>query len=77
VTAHQVTVAAGSLVDGRRVEDVAERAGNVWISIVVRDGLLLPVYGDTQLRAGDLVTLLIDEDLPQDVAGMFTKRSER
>jgi potassium/hydrogen antiporter len=76
-TAHQVTIAAGSLVDGQTVEAVAELAGNVWISIVVRDGLLLPVRGDTELRAGDLVTLLIDEDLPQEVAGMFTLPSER
>ncbi len=76
-TAHQVTVAAGSPVDGRTVEDIAEQAGNVWISIVVRDGLLLPVHGDTELRAGDLVTLLIDEDLSQEVAGMFTKPRER
>ena len=76
-TAHQVTVAAGSLVDGRTVEDVAEEAGNIWISIVVRDGLLLPVHGDTELRAGDLVTLLIEEALPQEVAGMFTKPSEQ
>ncbi|HEY6682714.1 MAG TPA: cation:proton antiporter [Propionibacteriaceae bacterium] len=76
-TAHQVTVAAGSPVDGRTVEDIAEQSGNVWISIVVRDGLLLPVHGDTELRAGDLVTLLIDEDLSQEVAGMFTKPRER
>jgi len=75
-TAHQMTIADGSLADGKTVEDVAELAGNIWISIVVRDGLLLPVHGDTQLRAGDLVTLLIDEDLPQEVAGMFTKPSE-
>jgi cell volume regulation protein A len=76
-TAHQVTVAAGSLADRQTVEAVAELAGNIWISIVVRDGLLLPVRGDTELRAGDLVTLLIDEDLSQEVAGMFTMPSER
>ena len=72
-TTHQVTVAAGSLVDGRTVEDVAELASNIWISIVVRDGRLLPVHGDTRLRAGDLVTLLIDGDIPERVSEMFTK----
>jgi cell volume regulation protein A len=76
-TAHQITIADGSLVDGKTIEDVAELAGNIWISIVVRDGLLLPVHGETQLRAGDLVTLLIDEELPQEVAGMFNKPGER
>jgi potassium/hydrogen antiporter len=71
-TAYQVAVAPGSVVDGRTVAELADLVGNVWISIVVRDGVLLPVRGDTQLRAGDLVTLLIDEDSSHEVA-MFTK----
>jgi cell volume regulation protein A len=71
-TAYQVSIAAGSVVDGRTVEEVADLIGNVWISMVVRDGVLLPARGDTQLRAGDLVTLLIDEDSSHEV-GMFTK----
>jgi cell volume regulation protein A len=72
-TTHQVSVAGGSFVDGRTVEEVAELASNVWISIVVRDGTLLPVHGDTQLRAGDMVTLLTDGDIPERVTEMFTK----
>jgi len=42
---------------------------------VVRDGLLVPVHGDTQLRAGDMVTLLIDGDIPEEVTQMLTKPS--
>ena len=71
-TAYQVSIAAGSVVDGRTVEEVADLVGNVWISMVVRDGVLLPARGNTQLRAGDVVTLLIDEDSSHEVA-MFTK----
>ena len=71
-SAYQVAVAPGSAVDGRTVADIADLAGNVWISMVVRDGALLPVRGDTRLRAGDLVTLLIDEDSSHEVA-MFNK----
>jgi cell volume regulation protein A len=71
-SAYQVAVAPGSVVDGRTVADIADLAGNVWISMVVRDGTLLPVRGDTRLRAGDLVTLLIDEDSSHEVA-MFNK----
>ncbi len=71
-TAYQVSIAAGSVVDGRTVEEVADLVGNVWISMVVRDGVLLPARGNTQLRAGDLVTLLIDEDSSHEVA-MFTR----
>src|SRR5215216_6035370 len=72
-TAHQVSVAAGSAADGLTVEEVAERASDIWISIVVRDGQLLPVHGETQLQAGDLVTLLIDGGLPDEVTEMFTQ----
>ena len=71
-SAYQVAVAPGSVVDGRTVGDIADLAGNVWISMVVRDGALLPVRGATRLRAGDLVTLLIDEDSSHEVA-MFNK----
>jgi cell volume regulation protein A len=73
-TARQISVAAGSVIDGRTVEEVAELVSNIWISIVVRDGQLLPVNGDTQLRAGDMVTLLVDGDLPDGVTEMFTGR---
>ena len=71
-TAYQVAIAPGSVVDGRTVAELANLVGNVWISMVVRDGVLLPARGGTQLRAGDLVTLLIDEDSSHEVA-MFTK----
>jgi cell volume regulation protein A len=74
-TAHQVSVAAGAAVEGRTVEEVAELAGSIWISIVVRGGLLVPVRGDTQLRADDVVTLLIDGDLSEDVTDLFTHPS--
>jgi cell volume regulation protein A len=71
-SAYQVAVAPGSVVDGRTVADIADLADNVWISMVVRDGALLPVRGATRLRAGDLVTLLIEEDSSHEVA-MFNK----
>jgi potassium/hydrogen antiporter len=71
-SAYQVAIAPGSVVDGRTVADIAELAGNVWISMVVRDGALLPVRGATRLKAGDLVTLLIEEDSSHEVA-MFNK----
>jgi len=76
-TARQVKVAEGAVVDGRTVAGIADLASNIWISIVVRDGLLLPVQGDTELRAGDLVTLLIDGDVPDEVTEMFTEPAQR
>jgi cell volume regulation protein A len=72
-SAHQVNVAAGSTADGLTVEEIAELASDIWISIIVRDGQLLPVHGDTRLRAGDMLTLLIDGDSRQDVSKIFTQ----
>jgi NhaP-type Na+/H+ and K+/H+ antiporter len=54
------------------VAEVAEMGSEIWISMVVRDGVLLPVNGDTKLQAGDLVTLLIDGGLPDEVTEMFS-----
>jgi cell volume regulation protein A len=72
-TAHQVNVAEGSVADGLTVDEVAELASDIWISIVVRDGQLLPVHGDTRLRAGDMLTLLIDGDSREDVSKIFSR----
>src|SRR5215213_8005834 len=72
-TAHQISVATGSLAEGRTVAEVADLADKIWVSIVVRDGVLLPVHGETKLQAGDLVTLLIDGGLPDEVTEMFTQ----
>jgi potassium/hydrogen antiporter len=72
-SAHQVNVAAGSTADGLTVEEIAELASDIWISIIVRDGQLLPVHGDTRLQAGDMLTLLIDGDSREDVSKIFTR----
>jgi potassium/hydrogen antiporter len=73
-TARQVSVAEGSAAAGRTVEEIAELIGNVWISIVVRNGRLLHVQGDTELQAGDTLTLLIDGAVPDEVTELFTRR---
>ena len=31
----------------------------------------MPVHGDTRLRAGDVITLLIDGDLADDITDLF------
>jgi potassium/hydrogen antiporter len=72
-TAHQVSVTAGSVLDGRTVEEVSKLGSNIWISMVVRDGLLVPIHGNTELRGGDIVTLLIDGDIPEEITQMLTK----
>jgi cell volume regulation protein A len=70
--AHRLTVAAGSVADGRRIEDVPGLAEGTWISLVLRDGALVPVRGDTVLQATDEVLLLVDgEQDPHPVRALF------
>jgi cell volume regulation protein A len=54
-------VAAGSPADGAPVTGLPH-GGNVWVSLVIRDGNLLAVTEDAVLRAGDDVLVLADPD---------------
>jgi cell volume regulation protein A len=44
------------------VEQVPGIGEGTWISLLIRDHALLPVRGDTVLRAGDELLLLVDEE---------------
>ncbi|MEU9517790.1 MULTISPECIES: cation:proton antiporter [unclassified Streptomyces] len=57
--------AEGSTVDGL---DIGE---NTWISMVVREGRLVPVSGSTRLRTGDEVLLITGDD-GEACAALFT-----
>ncbi|MEU0112588.1 cation:proton antiporter [Streptomyces bobili] len=50
------SAADGSSVDGLDIDE------DTWISVVVREGNLVPVHGSTRLRAGDEVLLLTGDD---------------
>ena len=70
--AHRLTVAVGSAADGRRIADLPGLAEGTWVSLVVRDGVLLPLRGDTVLQAHDDVLVLSDpEEQPGLVRGLF------
>ncbi len=65
-------VAAGSPADGTAIDDL-DIGEDVWISLVSRDGRLLPVRGDTVLAAGDEVLAIVDPDNPADSTHVFTR----
>jgi cell volume regulation protein A len=71
--AHQFTVAAGSSADGCRIEDFGKMAPETWISLVVRDGRLLPAGGDTTLLVGDDVVVLADAARYDELRAAFTR----
>jgi cell volume regulation protein A len=66
--AHRLTVARGSLADGTRIGQLPGLSEGTWVSLVVRDGALVPVRGDTRLDAGDQVLMLLDDQ--QDAAAV-------
>jgi cell volume regulation protein A len=68
---HRLTVSRGSAADGATVESLSERAGDVWVSIVVRASELVPVRADTELRVGDEVVVLAEPDLAEQLGGLF------
>lgn len=69
---HRFTVVAGAPADGHRIDDLRMLPEDAWISLVVRDNRLLPVLGDSELRAGDELLVLADPDLDDVLKAVFT-----
>jgi potassium/hydrogen antiporter len=68
----RLTVGTGSAADGRQIDELPGLAEGTWVSMVRRDGGLVPVRGHTRLLAGDEVLLLLDpEQDERDVAALF------
>jgi len=63
----RLTVGAGSLADGRTIDEIADAATDsgdtvdVWVNMLVRRHALVSVRGDTLLEAGDEVLVSVDE----------------
>jgi cell volume regulation protein A len=68
---HRVVVAAGSAVDGRTIAELDELPESAWISVIVRNGRLVPVNQATALRAGDDVIVLAENEVGPDVRALF------
>ena len=70
---HRYQVTAGSAADGVTVDDLP-CGEDAWVSFVIREGRLVPVRGDTEIRAGDEVLVLADDASRLDV--VFTQKSD-
>jgi cell volume regulation protein A len=69
---HRVTVRPGASAEGCAVGDLPGLAEGTWVSLVLRDGAVVPVRADTVLAAGDDVLLLLDEEQdPAQLLGLF------
>jgi cell volume regulation protein A len=74
---HHLHLAAGSPADGATIAEVADLVGDMWVSIVVRDKVLVVVGSDTRLEAGDEVIILGDPDLHHVLATTFEPPGSR
>jgi potassium/hydrogen antiporter len=66
-------ITAGSPADGCAIVDLA-LGEDAWISMINRNGALVPVRGSTVLQAGDEVLLLADPDTDTDPQPLFSRR---
>jgi len=66
-------VAPGSAADGSTIDDLP-LGDEVWISIVTREGRLVPIRGETVLESGDEILALAHPDAEGDPAHLFTHR---
>jgi potassium/hydrogen antiporter len=67
---HRHRVAPGSPADGVTISELPYQE-DVWVSLVIRDGHLVPVRADTRLRAGDEVLVLADPEHAGDLDSLF------
>jgi potassium/hydrogen antiporter len=70
---HHLSVSAGSPADGRTVAELSALPVEAWVTLLVRDGQLIAVRGDTRLQAGDSITVLADTNLHERLADTFEK----
>jgi cell volume regulation protein A len=69
---HRLRVAGGSPADGATIGQLADRVGDMWVSIVVRDSRLVTIRQDTHLQAGDDVVILADPELKAELNAQFS-----
>lgn len=68
---HRFTVRDGAPADGRRIADLEELPEDSWISFIVRDSGLVVIGGNTELRTGDDVLVLGDEERAEELKKVF------
>ncbi|MGW5239260.1 cation:proton antiporter domain-containing protein [Monashia sp. NPDC004114] len=68
---HRLRVGPGTRAAGRTIADIVDEIGDMWVSIVVRDRVLVTVRGDTQLQVGDEVVVLADPELHDQLVATF------
>jgi potassium/hydrogen antiporter len=74
-TLRRYRVARGSPADGAAISDLPLNEGT-WVSLVLRQGQLVPVRPDTRLHADDEIITLTDREAEDAVNGLFRPASD-
>ena len=68
---HHLVIESGSAADGRTISTLDELPESAWISVIVRNGRLVPVGQTTTLHARDQVIVLAEETLVDELRELF------
>ena len=71
---HRLTIRPGSAADGRTIGDLADLPADAWVSVIVRDGQLVPITSDTRLRTNDDILVLAPPGLHDELTTAFEER---
>lgn len=68
---HDFVVRPGSVADGQTVAGLGGMPDGAWVTLLVRNGRLMAVRGDTRLEAGDRLTVMADPGAAEALGHLF------
>jgi potassium/hydrogen antiporter len=71
---HRFVVAPGAAADTTQVSEL-QLTEDTWVSLIIRDGRLVPIRSDTTLRAGDEAVVLSPDPDAAGLPTLFTEPS--
>jgi len=73
---HHLTVTDESPAVGTAVAELAQLPRDAWIALMIRDGHLQPIRGDTRLQSGDALTIIADPARTPELARIFEQPTQ-
>ncbi len=73
---HRFTVTTAAPANGSTIKDLPLTFDDMWVSLVIRSGALVPVRGNTTLRVGDEVLVLADPRRHDELAAAFASHDD-
>lgn len=71
---HRIRVVAGSPADGATLAELPALPEDAWVTLLVRDGTLMPVRANTRLEAGDTLSVIAPPERLGSLVTAFERR---